>query len=173
MNDLEKLWDMVSERGLAELSQTTTVGENGTTCLFTSFAIRCGENALYVVVPWTTLQDVADVLRERLESYDVDTEGRRLMDSGVGIMEAAQQAGRVRNKLESIVGLADELLHPTSSYCVVKHVVTEESASFDGPAGMDPDEAERWFGENVDEDDLNWMGGDVIDSSIENVTEEE
>lgn len=173
MNDLEKLWNMVESRGLAGLSLTTAVGENGGTCLFASFAIHCGEPTLYVVVPWTTLQEVADVLRERLAAYDVDTEGRRLMDGGMDIMHAAQQASRVRDKLEDIVSLADELLHPTSSYRVFRHVVTEEWTSFDGPAGMTPDEAERWFEENVDEDYLTWMGGDVVDSSIDNVIEEE
>lgn len=173
MNDLEKLWDMVESRGLAELSQTTAVGEHGGTCLFTSFAIRCGKAALYVVVPWATLESVAGELRGRLESYDVDAEGRRLLDDGVGIVDAGRMALQMRDKLEGIVNLTDELLHPTSSYCIVKHVMSEEWASFEGPAGMNREEAENWYGENVDESELYWHDGDVIDSSIEDITEEE
>ncbi|NMM98132.1 hypothetical protein [Bifidobacterium olomucense] len=171
MDKLSNFWDMVKTRGLADMKQTT-VNFDGKTTLRVSFDFHRGEAALHITADWDSLETVAAVLRKALADYDIDAEGRRLMDGGLGIKDAYTQVSRLRNSLETVVSLADEVLNPTSSYIVTKHVTTEEWAYFEGPEGMDPEEAENWYDKNVDPCELSWQE-DVIDSELIRVEEEE
>lgn len=96
-----------------------------------------------------------------------------LLGAGESIDGAYRRMSRMRNSLETISMLSDELACPMSSYAVVKHVTSVEYACFDGPAGMTPEEARKYYDENVDDCELFWNDGDVIDSNIDSITEEE
>lgn len=171
-NQLETFDGMLRERGIGDISQSTGVGR---VLWILDGAVVDGEPCgREFQIEADSMTRVRDACKRLYEHFDATDDVRAMLADGELIDRAYGRMNAVRDGLRRAYLLADELMAPpVSSYCVVKRVVTEEWASFEGPAGMDPEEAERWFEENVDDGELNWMGGDVVDSSIESVAEEE